>query len=179
MSDYFFRNFSETFLKKQTYSYLPLRFSVSMSLFNLQERIDIVLISIWICIILLIVFSYGQKILRWWQPYLVCYLKLMIMARLVNGQVVFMPFWWQNEFKINFIDFPVTWPCFLWHGIAFLQFCWKCKYRFCFFLTFWWEWPTLDYYYCYYHYYYCCCCCYYYYIIAITIVFNVTKLLWN
>ena len=44
-----------------------------MSLFNLQERIDIVSISVCICMILLIVFSYGQKILKWRQPYLVCY----------------------------------------------------------------------------------------------------------
>ena len=65
MSDYIFRNISKTFLKKKTYSYLPLRISVLMSLFNLQERIDIILISICICMILLIVFSYGHKILRW------------------------------------------------------------------------------------------------------------------
>ena len=120
MSDYIFRNISKTFLKKKTYSYLPLRFSVLMSLFNLQERIDIILISICICMILLIVFSYGHKILRWWQPYLVCYLKLMITVQLVNGQVVFMmTFWWQNEFKINFNDFPVTWAFFLWNWHCF------------------------------------------------------------
>ena len=44
-----------------------------MSLFNLQERIDIVSISVCICMILLIVFSYGQKILKWRKPYLLCY----------------------------------------------------------------------------------------------------------
>ena len=83
-SDYVFRNIPKIFLK-ETCSYLPLGSSVSKSFFKLQERIDIALLSICICIILLIGFCYGQKTLSWWQPYLVCYLKLMIVVCLVDG----------------------------------------------------------------------------------------------
>ena len=42
--------------------------------------------------------------------------EITVCGRLVDGWVIFMMlFSWQDELNINFIDFPVTWRCFLWH----------------------------------------------------------------
>ena len=61
------------------------------------------------------------KLLVQWQPYLICYIKLMFVGwnvdswvmRWIELMIEFMtPFSWQNELSISFIDFPVMWHCF-------------------------------------------------------------------